>query len=930
MQEAVRPKQVTQKRFVWLLAVVAAAAAPARGRLENYAVILQDEPVAARIQSRTELHSSRARQHRQSIVMAQRRLGNEFARRHVAVLGSTQVLVNAIYVRMPADRVRELLSLPGVRTVTPLPRVHRHLDQAGPLMGVPDSWNAVGGPANAGAGVKIGIIDTGIDNTHPAFQDSSLTVPDGFPKGDAAFTNNKIIVARSYVAIPAKGDGTPEDSRPDDLSPRDRSGHGTAVAMIAAGAQNTGPLASITGVAPKAWLGNYKIFGTPGVNDNPDAVIGMALDDAFQDGMDIVVLASGVIPAYPPLAQDCPGICDRANFAIEQAVQQAVSRGMTVVISAGNDGTLGTPAPTLNTIDTPGTVAGAITVGASSNAHALFSTVQTGDTKLNATFGDAPQPPQPLTAPLRDTGGPACSPLPAGSLSGAIALIQRGACDFNVKINNAQAAGAVGAVIYQSDGNPMPIPMFGLVATGIPAVMVGDADGATLKTLLQSTPDAPVTINPALQSQPAAQNIVAAYSSHGPNIGDSSIKPELVAVGTNLYTATQSLDPSGDLYSSSGYTAVSGASFAAPVVAGAAALVKQIHPDFQAGRIKSALVNTATQDVSDDSGQAHVTAMGAGKLNAAAAVAVGATVEPSTLSFGAIRTLPASLALTVTNTSSSTATFTLTADNPSIGLSQTSLSLDPGQSRQISAQLTGRVPSPGSYEGFVTIAGANTTLKVPYLYLVGDNVPAQIFPIAGNGFIHPVNDRDWLIAFRLLDRYGVPVTNFPVTFRNVKGGVITAGDPVTDKLGVAGALFDVSSQPGDQVFTGTAGSLTVEFNGYARSLPVISNVTVDGSSMSIFGRNLSDATKSSPLPGGGIQVAGISVSFDSPGVSAPGLVTYVSPDRVDVKIPPEFAGQASAKIKVSIGYGYSPFSSQVFTVPLPASGRQAAASQEAN
>ena len=94
-----------------------------------------------------------------------------------------------------------------------------------------------------------------------------MTVPDGYPKGDAAFTNNKVIVARSYVDRLVAGDDTPDYDRPDDTSPRDHSGHGTAVAMIAAGATNTGLLATITGIAPKAWIGSYKVFGTPGVND---------------------------------------------------------------------------------------------------------------------------------------------------------------------------------------------------------------------------------------------------------------------------------------------------------------------------------------------------------------------------------------------------------------------------------------------------------------------------------------------------------------------------------------------------------------------------------------------------------------------------------------------------------------------------------------
>ena len=91
-------------------------------------------------------------------------------------------------------------------------------------------------PQNAGAGVRIAIIDTGIDHTHPAFDDSGLQYPAGFPKcqesrGDCAFVNRKVIVARSYVNMLVGSD--PVETRPDDLSPRDRVGHGTAVAMIA-------------------------------------------------------------------------------------------------------------------------------------------------------------------------------------------------------------------------------------------------------------------------------------------------------------------------------------------------------------------------------------------------------------------------------------------------------------------------------------------------------------------------------------------------------------------------------------------------------------------------------------------------------------------------------------------------------------------------
>src|ERR1019366_6384191 len=124
-----------------------------------------------------------------------------------------------------------------------LPPLKPLLNAAVNLVGVPAAWSAVGGSANAGAGVKIGVIDTGIDQNHPGFRDDGFTPPAGFPKGDTGYTNNKVIVARSYISFLVDSD--PTYSTPDDLSPRDRQGHGTAIAMIAAGVQNTGPLGSI-------------------------------------------------------------------------------------------------------------------------------------------------------------------------------------------------------------------------------------------------------------------------------------------------------------------------------------------------------------------------------------------------------------------------------------------------------------------------------------------------------------------------------------------------------------------------------------------------------------------------------------------------------------------------------------------------------------
>ena len=108
---------------------------------------------------------------------------------------------------------------------------------------------------------------------------------------------NKVIVARSYTRLVAAGSNPTNpaaDSRPDDYSPRDREGHGTAIASVIA-ANPTKGVVTISGMAPKAWLGNYKVFGSPNVNDYPpESVFIQAVNDAVKDGMDVVNLSSGI------------------------------------------------------------------------------------------------------------------------------------------------------------------------------------------------------------------------------------------------------------------------------------------------------------------------------------------------------------------------------------------------------------------------------------------------------------------------------------------------------------------------------------------------------------------------------------------------------------------------------------------------------------
>ena len=151
-----RRNQLVARRSVAVLLALAFIASPifARAPLQDYALLLQDEPVVMQIRSRAELRSGSARRRLQFLSASQNRLQTVLERRRITVTGSVQILINAVFVRVTADRLHELRALPGVRAVALLPHVRRHLDQAVQLVGVPDAWNTAGGVGNAGAGVR--------------------------------------------------------------------------------------------------------------------------------------------------------------------------------------------------------------------------------------------------------------------------------------------------------------------------------------------------------------------------------------------------------------------------------------------------------------------------------------------------------------------------------------------------------------------------------------------------------------------------------------------------------------------------------------------------------------------------------------------------------------------------------------------------------
>jgi uncharacterized protein (TIGR03437 family) len=795
----------------------------------------------------------------------------------------------------------------------------------------PSAWSiAPGGSGNAGAGIKIGIVDTGIDQTHPAFQDSTLTVPAGFPKCNTdpawsctAFTTNKVIVARSYVRqisaysatdpanpLPGTTTPTPATSQPDDYSPRDRDGHGTAVASAAAAMASTAGLTvPINGMAPKAYLGSYKVYGTPGVNDYPpEDVYIQALDDAMNDGMDIVNFSSGA-PATTG-AMDTGAACGNAAGVpcdpLGHAFETAAEAGLVIAVSAANGGVNYTAYnyyPVYNSVATPAVAPSVISVGATINGHAFGPSVSVpGASSSLQNIASIPSDSAVaniggLMAPLVDVGvltadqdNYACSALPANSLTNSFALVQRGPtaapCSFAVKAANVEAAGAIGMIMFQAPDSPASwnsgdtsglynyiesVDLF----TG-PVVGISNAMGALLQEYIFHTAIVSYASNGSVDPWPlvtidmsgavrspdpgAAANELATYSSFGPSMAyfpatgcgtctGALIKPELVATGggdynlypdpndgyllgfAGLYVAAESFDPNGQVYSSTRYAAANGTSFASPLTAGSAALVKQKHPGYTAAQIKSALVNwsNATAVQTDDGAfnsyfgvvsnlPVDARQIGAGLLDAGAAAQATITATPTTVSFGAVKTggsLPASQQITIANLGSGAVTLNvavvqkMSAAGATVTVSPSTLSLGAAGSGTASAtitvSITGAVPAVGVYYGSVNATAIGVSLHIPYLFQVGNGILASgnavtgnIIPVFGTYFDGIAGTDNGPIAIQLMDAAGLPIAGFPVTFsagagvtlRSVSGEPACAGSALsvncnTDNYGIA-------------------------------------------------------------------------------------------------------------------------------------------------
>ncbi|MBM3679062.1 MAG: hypothetical protein FJW96_14485, partial [Actinobacteria bacterium] len=257
-----------------------------------------------------------------------------------------QVVANGVTVVVPQSSLPTIRALPGVRSVD-APVRYRAARATGPReVGAQGLWGAA--LENQGQGMKIAIIDDGLDQTHRYFDPAGYTMPAGFPKGQKTFTTAKVIVARAFPpARPAWKNAL----RPFDP---EHSDHATHVAGIAAGNAATKATGGelVSGVAPRAFIGNYKALTIPtdsgvGLDGNAPEIVA-AIEAAVKDGMDVINLSIGE-PEIEP-----------SRDLVALALDAAAAAGVVSVVAAGNDFT----SFGRGSVTSPGTSAASITVAA--------------------------------------------------------------------------------------------------------------------------------------------------------------------------------------------------------------------------------------------------------------------------------------------------------------------------------------------------------------------------------------------------------------------------------------------------------------------------------------------------------------------------------------------------------------------------------------
>ncbi|HEX8723235.1 MAG TPA: S8 family serine peptidase [Pyrinomonadaceae bacterium] len=553
---------------------------------------------------------------------------------------------NGVTLALPEAAVPTVEKMSGVKSVHEDTGLEMYLDRAVRYVRAPELYgnppqvkmgDALQTTGVHGEGVNIAVIDTGIDWTNPMF--GGDPTPPRFGVGPAAAavsTNQKVVY---YLNLTA-------GATSDDF------GHGTHVAGIAAGylANAPGPDGlpltaddvAIHGVAPQAKLMAYKVLSAVGRGAGASTI--MAVEDAVQP----FTIAGYPKPVAHVINLSLGDTSNDPNSPSSVACDNATLAGVTVVAAAGNSGA---PTPTNPTgeatLGSPGTGRRVLTVGASLDPGA-------GPNKVDEVGGRTSMAGFPLDGTAPVTADVTNNYVYCGlgdtpdqfpdSVAGKIALIKRGSTAtvdaagqgtgaFSNKAAFAAAKGAVAVLIYNNvDGE---LTNATVRKATVPVLGLSKANGEYLKAAIGSEAFGAVSarqvrINKSVFFEPSMGD----FSSKGPVGGFGMIKPDVVAPGVSILSATiraggaepapGGVPPAVWMFDPTGFTSASGTSMATPMTAGVAALVKQKNPGWTPSMIRAALMNTATNLRASDGtpqadGKQTINTQGAGLIDAAAA-----------------------------------------------------------------------------------------------------------------------------------------------------------------------------------------------------------------------------------------------------------------------------------------------------------------------
>jgi subtilisin family serine protease len=670
------------------------------------------------------------------------------------VIAECQSSYNGIKVRVARDKLDQLAALPGVVAVRPLQLVKPSNVRGVPFIGAPAVWESLG---IHGEGVKVAIIDTGIDYTHANFGgpgtqaayaaahagEASPADPSLFGPLAPRVKGGIDLVGDSYNADPNSATFQPIPHP--DPNPLDCQGHGSHVAgtaagsgVTAAGLTYTGPYNATTvtspgdwivgpGVAPKADLYAIRVFGCDGSTD----VTVDAIEWAVDNDMDVINMSLG----SPFGSKDDPSA---------EAATNAAKAGVVVVAAAGNEG----PNPYMT--GAPASGEGAISVAASDPTQsfpgAVISIPGATMTAINANGAPLAASSSYTVKVLTGANVLGCSvaafggPLPPNTM----VVVQRGVCARVAKAIFGQQAGAA-AVVMVNNATTLP-PFEGPITSNpddgtpylvtIPFLGVRGLAGTpgTDGNKLSAAAGASATVTPATIANPGFKTF-GSFSSGGPRTGDSALKPEITAPGVSI-SSTDSGSGNGALF-------LSGTSMATPHVAGVAALTVQAHPSWKVEDLKAAIVGTGIP-----SGVAGYQTRrgGTGLVQPASSTATQVVARPEGKFAGALNfgfeelkeNFRDTRKITLRNNGSTTANFNITQANASgqphtVSFSKSSVRVRARETAEVEVTLRVPAATAGAANGaglsFNEVAGlvqftpasasdnAGITLRVPYYFV---------------------------------------------------------------------------------------------------------------------------------------------------------------------------------------------------------------------